>query len=216
MRAHEGPDLDLCLRPDAGRAPVGAGRSQALDQSAIAGSEEAEAVFAHARLAEELFDVGEKCAHDDEDTRICVNGKSRKIVITPLRAPCYAIPMIEGWQKRLIAAIEAFQARTGTSDYAISKEAELGQNFVGQLKKGRAAPKLDALQKLADMVGVSLMQVLFGADVTQEEEKLLSLYRQIEGEEDRKAYLQIVRGMSQKRESQSPASDRQEIAPGKE
>lgn len=124
--------------------------------------------------------------------------------------------MIDGWEKRLIGAIERYQARSGVADYVISKEAGLGQNFVGQLKKGRASPKLDALAKLAGIVDVSLMAILFGRDISKDEEDFLLAFRRIGDAEGRKAYLQVLRGMSVNKESGEPAGDSPGIVPDKE
>ena len=111
--------------------------------------------------------------------------------------------MIDGWMSRLVEAIDAHQRLTGEKDSPLSKRSGLGTNFISQLRSGRAAPKLDALQKLANNVNASLMAILFGKDLTKEEELFLMALRQMEDQMDRAAYLRILRGMTQREEFQA-------------
>lgn len=113
--------------------------------------------------------------------------------------------MIDGWQDRLILAIDERRERDGLTDRGLSVKADLGANFVEQLRKGGRIPRVETLQKLAAFLDISLHYILFGQEITAEEEDLLLALRQLD-EADKAIYLAALRGMNRRAASQSLSS----------
>lgn len=78
--------------------------------------------------------------------------------------------MQENWKTRIIAAIDA-DAR---SDRAISLSAQLGENFVNQLRNTNRSPSIENLEKLIDVLNLSHSYVFLGYDISSLSEDLLT------------------------------------------
>lgn len=81
--------------------------------------------------------------------------------------------MMPGWRDRLLDAI----AKDGRSDRAISLAANLGPNFVNQLRHDDKDPKIKSVIQLADELNVSLAQLFTGLDVKPQDEEFWAMYR---------------------------------------
>lgn len=75
------------------------------------------------------------------------------------------------WRDRLIEAID----RDGRSLRAISRAANLGSNYLTQMRERGTAPTTQALVSLCDVLGVSVTSILIGAAMSPSEEELLRL-----------------------------------------
>lgn len=81
---------------------------------------------------------------------------------------------VDKWRERLLAACDA----DPRSDYEISEAAELGRNYVQQLRKSPRSPSIDNVITLAATLGVSLAYILLGREsVTPEDELFLEALR---------------------------------------
>lgn len=96
--------------------------------------------------------------------------------------------MMPGWRERLIAAADA----DPRSDRAISLDANLGENFVNQLRSGETEPRVKHVLRLAETLNVSLTHLFIGLDTTPEDEEMLELLRNA-SESDRTDILAILR-----------------------
>lgn len=54
--------------------------------------------------------------------------------------------------------------RPGYSRYSVGIGAGYNKNYVGEVVKGNITPSIEALEKLADALDVSLAELLFGGD----------------------------------------------------
>lgn len=100
--------------------------------------------------------------------------------------------MMTGWKQRLLAAIEA----DGRSDRAISLAADLGPNFVNELRNTEKEPSVKKVLKLADELNVSLTHLFIGDNTTREDEEFLRLLRQ-SSDAERAGFLALLRARNQ-------------------
>lgn len=95
--------------------------------------------------------------------------------------------MMPGWRDRLLEAI----AKDGRSDRAISLAANLGPNFVNQLRHDLKDPKIKSVIQLADELKISLAQLFTGLEVTPRDEEFWAMYRSMP-EAERAALLALL------------------------
>lgn len=96
--------------------------------------------------------------------------------------------MQENWKTRIIAAIDA-DAR---SDRAISLAAQLGENFVNQLRNSNRSPSIDKLEKLISVLNLSYSYVFLGYDISSVDEDLLTALRCMP-KDSQEALLKLIR-----------------------
>ena len=96
--------------------------------------------------------------------------------------------MNEGWRARLSEAV----AKSEKSGRQVSLEAGLGAGYLHSILKEGKDPTVSNLMKVCEKLGVSLWAILYGADLTAEDEELLRLY-QASSPGEREALLQLVR-----------------------
>ncbi len=95
--------------------------------------------------------------------------------------------MMPSWRERLLEAVE----KDGRSDRAISLAANLGENFVNQLRYDDKDPKIKSVIALADELNVSLAQIFTGLDITPQDEEFWARYRAMP-EAERAALLALL------------------------
>jgi transcriptional regulator with XRE-family HTH domain len=95
--------------------------------------------------------------------------------------------MVDDWRERLLAAIDA----DGRSARAISMAADLGPNYVTQMREGKE-PGVKQVIKLADTLGVSLSYLFLGESVSPQDEEFFRLLRN-STQESREAVLQLLK-----------------------
>lgn len=119
--------------------------------------------------------------------------------------------MIEGWENRLLEAIDKAIA-AGRSQRGIGEAADLGPNFVSQFRSGTRVPRLGSLIKLANVLDVSLRSILFGDEVSAEDEEILELLKMM-SDKSRRGFLEMLRGMSDHEEPGLPGGAGKAAAP---
>lgn len=120
---------------------------------------------------------------------------ARNLVDTLPRAFCYKFGMdTQAWQRRLLAVIEAYQAKTGVSDRHLSLQAKLGENYVNQFKHDPKKTRADTVVKLCDALNVSVTYIFTGADITPLDEEVIRLFASLP-EDGKVHYLGILRGL---------------------
>jgi transcriptional regulator with XRE-family HTH domain len=96
--------------------------------------------------------------------------------------------MNEAWRARLLEAV----SKSKKSKRQVSLEAGLGAGYLHSILKDGKDPTVANLMKVCDKLNVSLWSILYGADISAEDEELLRLY-QASSQEERTALLQLVR-----------------------
>ena len=81
--------------------------------------------------------------------------------------------MDDSWKVRLAEAIEA----SGKSKRSISIEAKLGVGYLHAILVEGKDPTIGNLQKIFAAIPVSITAILTGADITSDEEQIISLLR---------------------------------------
>jgi lambda repressor-like predicted transcriptional regulator len=90
------------------------------------------------------------------------------------------------WLVRLIDAAEAYIARHGSSLSSVSVKAGLHRNFLTQLMADDwREPQFGNVVKICRSIGVSITYIVTGAEMTQEQEVLLSHLARISPEQQR-------------------------------
>lgn len=94
------------------------------------------------------------------------------------------------WRERLTAAIQA----SGKTMRAISLEAGMGAGYVHSIltKKDPKDPTVPNLIKVCDVLGVTLYRILYGFDLTPENQEILRLWAASD-QEDQKALSRLLR-----------------------
>lgn len=92
------------------------------------------------------------------------------------------------WRQRLISAIE----EDPRSPRAISIDAGLGPNFLGQMMARGTSPSTSAVVALCETLGISLTYLFTGAEMSPEDEELLRLSGNLP-EDRRKLLLAMAR-----------------------
>lgn len=87
--------------------------------------------------------------------------------------------MQDNWKQRLLRAIDADER----SDRAISKAAGLGINFVNELKNTDKDPSVTKVLRLAKELNLSIAQVFLGLEISNDDEYLLSVLKNIPQEQ---------------------------------
>ncbi len=87
--------------------------------------------------------------------------------------------MQDNWKQRLLRAIDADER----SDRAISKAAGLGINFVNELKNTDKDPSVTKVLRLAKELNLSIAQVFLGFEISNDDEYLLSVLKNIPQEQ---------------------------------
>lgn len=85
--------------------------------------------------------------------------------------------MIEGWRERLLAAIDDAVENRGLKKTKLGPKAGLGRNWENDFRNKGKDPSLPNLAAVCKALNVSLSYVVFGYDITPEEELVLALYR---------------------------------------
>lgn len=93
----------------------------------------------------------------------------------------------ETWRDRLTAAIKD----SGKSMRAISRATGRGPGYVHSILKDGKDPTIDNLIEVCGQVGVSLSYLIYGFDVSDENEKILHLL-QSASDQRRRGILQIL------------------------
>lgn len=94
----------------------------------------------------------------------------------------------EAWRERLAAALEA----SGKSKREVSLAAGLGPGYLHSILAEKKDPKIQNLMGICDQIGVTLSFILYGYDLTPENEEFVRLLgRTTPGE--REALLKILR-----------------------
>lgn len=96
--------------------------------------------------------------------------------------------MDEAWRDRLAKAVEA----SGKSMREVSLAAGKGPGYLHSLIAEGKDPTVSNLMKVCEQIGVSLWAILYGAEMTAEDEELLRLY-QGSSEKERESLLQLLR-----------------------
>lgn len=81
-----------------------------------------------------------------------------------------------GWRTRLQAAVDA----SGRSMRDVSLAAGVGANYLHGILRDGKEPTIDRLVAICEQLGVSLVQIVYGAAMTAEAEELLKLYASLE------------------------------------
>lgn len=91
------------------------------------------------------------------------------------------------WLVRLISATEAYIARHGSSLRAVSKAAGLHANFLTQLRADEdwREPLFGNVVALCRAINVSITYVVTGAEMTQDEEMILSQLARLSEDQQR-------------------------------
>jgi len=77
--------------------------------------------------------------------------------------------MEENWKTRLLQAIDS----DGRSDRAISTAANLGVNFVNELRNTAKEPSVEKILRLAAELNLSVTYLFLGRDLSRDDEDLL-------------------------------------------
>ncbi len=77
--------------------------------------------------------------------------------------------MEENWKTRLLRAVD----NDGRSDRAISSAAELGVNFVNELRNTSKEPSIEKVLRLAAELQLSMAYLFLGRDLSKDDEDLL-------------------------------------------
>jgi transcriptional regulator with XRE-family HTH domain len=96
--------------------------------------------------------------------------------------------MQDEWRERLSRAI----AEKKTSMRQASLGAGLGPGYLHSILTEGKDPTVQNLMKVCDQLNVSLWAILYGADLTAEDEELLRLY-QAAPEDEREGLLRLLR-----------------------
>jgi transcriptional regulator with XRE-family HTH domain len=96
--------------------------------------------------------------------------------------------MNEAWRARLSEAV----ANSKKSKRQVSLEAGLGAGYLHSILSEGKDPTVANLMKVCEKLGVSLWAILYGAEISAEDEELLRLY-QASSPEERAALLNLVR-----------------------
>jgi transcriptional regulator with XRE-family HTH domain len=94
--------------------------------------------------------------------------------------------MESGWRDRLAAHLKA----SGKSMRQVSLASGNGPGYLHSILKDGKEPTIDNLASVCDAAEVSLLFVLFGLDVSREDERILQLLRDHPG--SREGILQIL------------------------
>ena len=95
--------------------------------------------------------------------------------------------IVRGWRERLAKAAEA----SGRSLRDISLKAGMGAGYLhGILVEGKD-PTVGNMMKIADQIGVSLSQIIYGIELGVDEERLLRLYARMSPRQ-RNAFLEMA------------------------
>jgi transcriptional regulator with XRE-family HTH domain len=100
--------------------------------------------------------------------------------------------MNDEWRKRLSEAV----ANSKKSKRQVSLEAGLGAGYVHSILSEGKDPTVANLMKVCEKLNVSLWAILYGADISAEDEELLRLY-QASSPSERSALLNLVRSRKQ-------------------
>lgn len=96
--------------------------------------------------------------------------------------------MNDEWRARLSEAV----ANSTKSKRQVSLEAGLGAGYLHSILSEGKDPTVANLMKVCEKLGVSLWAILYGAEISAEDEELLRLY-QASSPEERTALLNLVR-----------------------
>lgn len=115
----------------------------------------------------------------------------------------------DGWHKRLLDAIDA----DGRSDRAISTAANLGINYVSQMRGSENSdpkmPTVEAFLRVCQALGKSVTEILTGSSMSREAEEMLELWASL-NDEQRRSFLQMLRSLQPSDEApEEPGSSAQ-------
>ena len=79
--------------------------------------------------------------------------------------------MEENWKTRILQAVD----NDGRSDRAISLAADLGVNFVNELRNTPKDPSIEKVLKLAAELQLSMAYLFLGRDLSKDDEDLFSV-----------------------------------------
>lgn len=91
------------------------------------------------------------------------------------------------WRNRLIQAIE----RSGKSQRAIAQAAGLSPGYLGSILKEGKDPSLSRILKVIDQTDASLYWVLYGIEMSKEEQELLRSYARFTSDQ-KEAFLRLA------------------------
>ncbi|TIM14486.1 MAG: helix-turn-helix transcriptional regulator [Mesorhizobium sp.] len=97
--------------------------------------------------------------------------------------------MTDDWRERLATALK----ESGKSKREVSLAANMGPGYVHSLLAEGKDPTVQNLIKVCDQIGVSLSFILYGYELTAENEEILRLLKAA-SKTEREGFLQILRG----------------------
>lgn len=181
MSQHESADLRLGLGPNSPTIP------QPADEPSVSDSADAKPKLPHASFGEEAVDLTEKVlGHERIDTRFSVHNKRHSRTCARSRVILLRQGMIDdAWFDRLQTAVDERWTAPGRSLRELSRAIGFGPNYVQQMLGDRKSPKVQAVLRLADVLGVSVSWLFLGVEMTTEDERLLTLAAKIDQSQKR-------------------------------
>lgn len=85
------------------------------------------------------------------------------------------VAMADTWRDRLQQQLDL----SGKSMRAVSLEAKCGAGYLHDILVSGKEPTVDRLMRVADVLGVSLSWLLYGIELSGQEERLLRLYSKL-------------------------------------
>ncbi|WP_412058017.1 helix-turn-helix domain-containing protein [Bartonella sp. DGB2] len=106
---------------------------------------------------------------------------------------------IDGWRERLIKSLE----NSGRSMRSVSLAAGKGPGYIHSILSEGKEPTIDSLSRVCQEINVSLSYIIYGYNITSEQEEFITLFSKASPPE-RKAILMLLR-------SRTPEADLSQI-----
>lgn len=103
--------------------------------------------------------------------------------------------VITGWRDRLAQCIKA----SGSSMRAISLSAGMSHSYIRSILEEGKDPTVESLAKICKEINVSLPFVLYGYDLTAEQEEFINLFSRASSA-DQKAILTLLKSRGEEEE----------------
>lgn len=97
-----------------------------------------------------------------------------------------------GWRQRLITSID----NAGRSMRSISLDAGMSHGYLRSILYQGKDPTIESLARICRELDISLAKIIYGYDLTTEEEEFIDLFSKT-SPDDRRAILTLLRSLSE-------------------